>query len=168
MPALVYPRLALSAALLVFCLFASPALAGVKVHDGDTITLNGARIRISAIDAPELHQQCRSPNGRCLPCGVAARDHLARLIGGRTPKCSAVNVDRYDRTVATCSVGGRDLGEAMLRGGHAVTYPRYLKGSQRTLYPAAERDARHARRGVHAGRFDRPDRWRKGHRMRCD
>jgi len=40
-----------------------------KVIDGDTITINGTKIRFSGIDAPESHfygqtQYCQKPNGK--------------------------------------------------------------------------------------------------------
>ena len=69
--------------------------------------------------------------------------------------------DRYGRTVARCSVDGRDLGAEMVRLGWAVDFPRYSKG----FYREQERDARNARRGVWAdGEFLPPGTWRRQHR----
>ncbi len=48
------------------------------------------------------------------------------------------------RTVASCSVGGADLGEWLVRSGLALDWPQYSKGR----YAAAQRDAEHAGRGI--------------------
>jgi endonuclease YncB( thermonuclease family) len=53
--------------------------------------------------------------------------------------------------------GDVDLGEAMVRGGHAFDYARHSRGR----YAAAEREAREARRGLWAGSFERPENWRQ-------
>jgi endonuclease YncB( thermonuclease family) len=56
------------------------------------------------------------------------------------------------RTVATCSVGGADLGEWLVRGGLAFDRPQYSKRK----YDAAQRDAEHAGRGMWAGSYVAP------------
>jgi endonuclease YncB( thermonuclease family) len=56
------------------------------------------------------------------------------------------------RTVATCSVGGADLGEWLVRGGLAFDRPQYSKRK----YDAAQRDAEHAGRGTWAGSYVEP------------
>ena len=47
----------------------------VKVIDGDTIHLNGEKIRFTAIDSPELKQTCNKDN-KITPCGIEARKLL--------------------------------------------------------------------------------------------
>lgn len=132
---------------------ASPALAGdlsgkvSRVHDGDTMTLAGQKVRIWGIDAPELKQQCGGD-----ACGVVARDALEDLVRSRTVVCTQVDIDRYKRVVASCRAAGRDLGEAMVRSGNALDYRRYSKGR----YRDAERSAQTRRVGMWSGEFDRP------------
>ena len=53
------------------------------------------------------------------------------------------------RTVATCSVGGADLGEWLARSGLALDWPQYSKRK----YDAAQRDAEHAGRGMWTGSY---------------
>lgn len=98
------------------------------VVDGDSLTIEGDRIRLYAIDAPELHQLCR--NGA--PCGTRARDHLAKLVAGHKLVCEKHDTDRYGRDVAQCfideapdagkPVKGDDIGRAMVRDGQAMAY----------------------------------------------
>ena len=44
----------------------------LKVVDGDTIHLNGKKIRFSGIDTPELKQKC-TKNGVIVLCGIEIR-----------------------------------------------------------------------------------------------
>jgi len=109
------------------------------VVDGDSLTIEGDRIRLYAIDAPELHQLCR--NGA--PCGTRARDHLVKLIAGHKLICEKHDTDRYGRDVAQCfidqapdagkPVKGEDIGRAMVRDGQAMAYRSIAK-----LYVADE------------------------------
>ncbi|MGN6460535.1 MAG: thermonuclease family protein [Pseudolabrys sp.] len=138
----------------------------VRVVDGDSLEIGAARIRLFGIDAPELRQLCRSADGSDVTCGLAARDTLGKLIGGRPVSCApAEKTPSYDRTVAVCTVknsnsdNGRetDLSEAMLRAGQAIE----LKAHSHGRYSAAEREARDAKRGIWAGSFERPSEWRQ-------
>ena len=99
---------------------ASFACPVVRVHDGDTFTCaSGERIRLRAIDAPEIGE-CRGHGGRCVSGdGYASRDALRRLALGRTAICRPSGRS-YDRTVASCSVGKLDLSCAQVRAGQAV------------------------------------------------
>jgi len=141
------------------------AIAGaVRVVDGDSLEIGDARIRLFGIDAPELRQLCRSADGHDVTCGLAARDALGQLIGGRPVSCTPAEARSYDRIVAVCTVDGNDsrrdgtdLSEAMVRAGHAIELPAHSKGR----YAAAEREARDARRGIWAGHFERPSEWRQ-------
>jgi len=124
-----------------------------KVIDGDTLVLGGKRIRLVGIDAPELRQICRRDD-QPWPCGKAAKDHLATLIGEASTICEAGGSDRYGRLLATCSSGGRDLNAAMVGSGHAVAFGDY----------EAEQDAARTKRlGIWAGTFDAPRTWRQTH-----
>lgn len=123
-----------------------------SVHDGDTLTLDGNKVRLWGIDAPELKQKCGGT-----ACGVVARDALREMVQGRVVTCVQKDRDRYQRVVAACAVGGRDLGEAMVRSGNALDYRRYSKGR----YRQAERDAEIRRAGIWAGRFVAPWDWRR-------
>ena len=135
----------------------APLIGASRVVDGDSLTIGGRRIRLFGIDAPEGRQHCRNAKGADYACGREAARALAALIGGRTVTCTPLDHDRYAREVASCTVEGRDLGEAMVRSGHARDYARHSHGR----YAPAEREAREAKRGLWAGEFETPESWRR-------
>ncbi len=132
----------------------------IAVADGDSFRMGGERYRLQNIDAPELDQMCRDGAGREWTCGRRARDELRRLLNQGPVDCRTITRDRFRRIVATCSVGGRDVGEVMVRNGWATAY----KGRGATSrYLSAESEARAGRRGLWAGTFEAPRQWRQGH-----
>ena len=136
----------------------TPISGRARVIDGDSLEVGRERIRLHGIDAPEGRQRCRDANGDDYACGRDARRALAALIDSRPVTCRMVTHDQYARDVAICMVDGRDLGDAMVRAGHARDYARHSGGR----YAAAEREARAARRGLWAGKFEEPVAWRRG------
>lgn len=125
----------------------------VIVHDGDTLTLAGERIRLEGIDAPEFQQRCTS-NGKDYACGREALWALRRLVAGGEVTCEGYQRDRYDRLLARCRVHDTDLGEALVAAGWALAYGDY---------DAVEAEARRAQRGIWAGSFEAPRDWREEH-----
>jgi endonuclease YncB( thermonuclease family) len=92
----------------------------LKVVDGDTLRCGTTRVRLSAIDAPEMPGHCR-PGRRCTPGDpYASADHLRSLVAGAAVSCRQIDTDHYGRAVALCSAGGRDLSCEQVRSGHAV------------------------------------------------
>lgn len=139
---------------------ASQEIAGrASVVDGDTLIVEGQpkRVRLFGIDAPKSAQPCTDAAGARYLCGSRAAAYLAELIGrnGRV-SCVELDRDRYGRVVASCSINGRDLGDAIVRSGWAIDYVRYSRGR----YEAAEEEARDAGRGLWAGDFEAPWEWR--------
>ncbi len=67
---------------IALCLLATPALADVsgpaRVIDGDTLEIQGQRIRLHGIDAPESRQLCRLA-GKPWMCGKDAANALGGL-----------------------------------------------------------------------------------------
>lgn len=130
------------------------AAVAVRVVDGDTLAVEGQRIRLFGIDAPERDQMCEAA-GRSYACGRAAGEALARLIGDARLSCVERDRDPYGRSVATCTAAGRDLNRAMVAEGWAVAYTRYSRD-----YVRDEAEARRARRGLWQGRFEIPEQYR--------
>lgn len=130
-----------------------------SVVDGDTLELRDERLRLWGIDAPEARQTCER-GGAVYRCGQEAANALDRYLDGRPITCTERDRDRYGRVVVQCSVAGRDLGAWMVRQGYAIRYTAYAG----TAYLPEETAARLARRGLWAGRFERPWEWRRGPR----
>ena len=82
-----------------------------SIIDGNTLEIHGSRIRLWGIDAPESSQLCRGDDSLQYRCGAKAANDLDAFIAGRPVNCLPISLDRYGRTVATCSVGGADLGD---------------------------------------------------------
>jgi len=145
---------------LVGCGTAHAQITGrAAVIDGDTIELQGQRIRLWGIDAPEGRQTCQR-RGSDYRCGQEAANALDRHINARPVVCMQQDVDRYGRVVARCSVGGSDLGAWLVRRGLAIRYPEYAGRA----YIVEEASARLGRRGVWAGTFVVPWEWRRERR----
>ena len=98
----------------------------LKVVDGDTIILNGEKIRFSGIDAPELKQTCLKDNEE-VGCGMFAKMLLVKKIGNSTPICIGKKKDFYKRTLAECFVNGESLSKFLVRSGYAFAYRKYSK-----------------------------------------
>ena len=102
--------------------------AAVTVTDGDTLRIDGERIRLLGIDAPEIHG-CRQ--GRvCVPGdGQASKRSLEAMMGGRI-SVQRVGQDRYGRTLAQVYVGGRNVACEQLRRGQAQYVAKWDNGGR--------------------------------------
>ena len=98
----------------------------LKIVDGDTIVLNGEKIRFLGIDTPELKQTCLKGNEE-VGCGMFAKILLVKKIGNNTPKCIGEKKDFYKRTLAECFVNGESLSKFLVRSGYAFAYRKYSK-----------------------------------------
>ncbi len=92
----------------------------VSVHDGDTITgLDDSKtqfkIRLDAIDAPELGQ----------PFGQASKRALSERVFGKDVVVIAKTKDKYGRTVGHILIDDRDVNLLMLEEGMAWHYKKY-------------------------------------------
>ena len=139
----------------------APVFAGptgpIRVIDGDTFDIGGARVRLHGIDAPEQDQTCTTPSGEGWACGAWVTRQVAARYQGRTAFCEQLDTDRYDRIVARCSVDGQDIGQTLVGEGLALAYRRYSMA-----YDLDEKAAAVNRRGLHAGQFEQPATFRQG------
>ncbi len=131
-----------------------------SVVDGDTLEVQGVRVRLWGIDAVESSQICLDASGKPWPCGRRAAFALADFLGGRTVRCERRGTDRYGRVVAVCYVGNVEVNRWLVEQGWALAYVEY-GGS---VYLEAQRQAQAARRGVWQGSFQAPWEYRKNPR----
>lgn len=98
----------------------------VSVIDGDTIIIQGTRIRLAGIDAPELED----------PYGPAAKWAMARLCKGQVVRAVTDGEQSYERLVATCYLpDGRDLSAELVKLGLALDWRSFSRGKYRDLEP---------------------------------
>ena len=112
--------------LLFFLIFDQVKSQDLRVVDGDTIHLNGQKIRFTGIDTPELKQTCIR-KGYIEPCGVTAKELLIEKIGDNKVECISEDKDQYKRTLAECFVNDESLSSYLVRSGYAFAYRRYSK-----------------------------------------
>ncbi len=126
-----------------------------RAVDGDSLIMNGERLRLYGIDAPERGQNCWR-SGKEWPCGSRAHAQLRRLVRGKQVECSPNGIDRYDRWLVICTVKGPgkavEINQTLVKQGWAINYGGY--GEE-------ERIAIKGRAGVWSGDFDRPQDWRR-------
>ena len=127
----------------------------LKIVDGDTIVLNGEKIRFSGIDTPELKQTCLH-NNEIVDCGMSAKILLIKKIGNKTPECISEGKDVYNRTLAECFINGKSLSKFLVRSGYAFAYRKYSK-----KFIEDEDFARSNNLGMWSMKFEYPWDWRK-------
>ena len=66
----------------------------VKIIDGDTIIVDGEKIRFFGIDAPEIDQECKK-KGKIIKCGLLAKNVLEDKIANQKPLCVKKGGDKY-------------------------------------------------------------------------
>jgi endonuclease YncB( thermonuclease family) len=126
--------------------------------DGDSFKAGTIEIRLYGIDAPEYRQSC-SDAGKQQACGRMALEALSRLIRDKDISCAIIDRDRYGRQVSVCKDGALDINREMVRLGWAVAYRKHALD-----YVGAEREAKLAKRGIWAWRFEMPEDYRAKNR----
>lgn len=143
-------------------LFLIPTLAQadlrgpIRVIDADTIDVGAVRVRLHAIDAPEMDQTCETEHGLPFACGVWVTKQIRKRFEGRIARCFQRDTDRHGRVVAVCAVEGVDMGAHLVSSGLAFAYRRYGMD-----YDLDEKAAYIAGRGLHGFRVQSPAQFRK-------
>lgn len=89
--------------------------------DGDTLWCRGiGRVRLLAIDAPELAGHCRQGRRCVVGDGRASKAHLGALLRRGAVRCQGTGADAYGRVLASCRAGGVDLSCAQVGDGFAI------------------------------------------------
>ena len=141
--------------LITFLIYSHTNAQNVQITDGDTIKINGEKIRFSGIDTPEMKQTCIE-NEIVNPCGVTAKNILMDKISNNEVVCISEGKDRYKRTLAECFVNDESLSSYLVRSGYAFAYRRYSK-----KFIADEEYAKSNKIGMWSMKFDYPWDYRK-------
>ena len=131
------------------------------VMDGDTIKINGEKIRFGGIDAPESYfmgkkQTCIEDNKEIF-CGQISKDKLIEKIGNNSVNCKVENKDKYKRSVGECFLKEESLSVFMVRNGYAFDWPYYSKGK----FAKDQEYAKLNNFGIWNMKFEYPWIWRK-------
>ena len=92
------------------------------VVDGDTIWLDGEKIRVADIDTPETHGPKCAAEG---DLGAMATRRMHQLVNAGPFSVSPIgnrDTDRYGRKLRVLSRGGRSLGDQLVSEGLARTW----------------------------------------------
>ena len=142
--------------LFIFLIYQSYALASeIRIVDGDTIVLNGEKIRFFGIDAPEIDQECIK-KGKIIKCGLLSKKALEDKIGDNTLLCTKKGTDKYKRTLAECFVNNVSLSKFLVANGYAFAYKKYSK-----QYIYHEKRAKILKIGLWGMTFEFPWKFRK-------
>jgi len=104
----------------------------LEIIDGDTIRLNGSKIRFSGIDAPESYfrgkkQFCFIGQTK-VDCAKLSTNFLKKSIGNATVKCKLEKKpDQYNRSLGECFINNQSLSKILVKNGYAFDYPKYSK-----------------------------------------
>ena len=152
--------LAIFAALILASLpmtFADNLVRRAVIIDGNMLAINGKRVRLRGIDAPEPDQLCRNQVSERYRCGRKAAEGVDALIARRPVDCVEAGRDQYKRRVAVCNIAGADIAEWLVKNGLAIDAVDDSKGT----YAAAQSDAKREQRGIWSGGFVEPWRYRR-------
>ena len=129
----------------------------IKIVDGDTIVIEGTKIRFSGIDAPESFY--KGKNQRCIfnhlivNCGELAKKFLVELIDKKEVICKLEkNPDRYNRKLGECFIDGISISSLMVKNGYAFDYPKYSKKK----FAKDQKHARENKLGLWKMKFEFP------------
>ena len=135
-----------------------------EVLDGDTLLVDGQRIRLSGVDAPELGQVCRR-DGHDWDCGGGASEILDSIVGDLPVRCETdgrqIGGVMLGNCFVSCFVGEQHVNALMAANGMALADP-----AQGDKYNSDERSAKAYGLGIWSSRFVTPWDWRRGDRLR--
>ena len=135
----------------------------LRIIDADTIVLNGAKVRLNGIDAPEMRQNCEDINLKMYACGVSSKRALQNFIQTRPDEmvqCQYIGKDAYGRMIGDCSIGKININMWLVENGWALAYRKYSK-----KYVENENSAKNNLVGIWSGKFVEPWKWRRGERL---
>ena len=155
-------KLIIYSVLLVLASYNFSIADSLRIVDGDTINLNGEKIRFSGIDAPESNYKGKEQtcliNETIIKCGKLSKEFLIKKIGTNKVTCKREEKpDQYNRILAECFVNGESLSKILVKNGYAFDYVRYSKKK----YAQDQKYAKTNKLGLWSMTFELPWSWRK-------
>lgn len=126
------------------------------IIDGDTLKINGTKIRLVGVDAPEISQKCKT-HGHVENCGEIVKLRLVQATSNEITTCYSHGKDYFGRVLAECYVNDININKWLLREGLAVYY--YNKDFK--SYKILETMAKEEKNGLWGGEFQKPKEYRK-------
>lgn len=129
-----------------------------RVITGSLLGLNGLKIKLFGIDAPDRNQTCADHFGNSYSCGSEAVLWLQNWLGEREVTCYILGDIQNSWATGTCFVeeAKYDIAAVVANAGWAVAYTQNTK-----VYVPYEQQARTNRRGLWQGTFYKPWDWRR-------
>jgi len=126
-----------------------------SVIAGDLLEVGGTRVRLYAIDAPEVDQMCER-KGKQYPCGTVSIAALKDLTAGLTRvTCFPTGKTADGTLIARCQDPQKfDLSQQMVYTGWALALP-----DAATLFHDLQQKSQTAKRGLWKGQVTPPWRW---------
>lgn len=99
----------------------------LRVVDGDTVDVRvdlgfhchyRVRVRLHGINAPESRTRNKEEKIR----GLAAKERLEQLIGGKNVVLKSHGLGKFGRCLGELSVGSKNINQTLIDEGHAVEY----------------------------------------------
>lgn len=121
-----------------------------RVIDGDTLEIRGERLRLFAVDTPEMGQPWWDEDGEHQDAGFLAKELLSKLVKGSRLSVRVLREDKYGRSLAIVKVNGRDVAKRLVSQGYAFASP----GNNR--YRRAHAAAKRGKKGFWRGDLQMP------------
>ena len=131
------------------------------IIDGDTLKINGTKIRLVGVDAPEISQTCKT-HGHIENCGEIVKLRLVQATSNEDTICYSHGKDFYGRILAECYVNDININKWLLREGLAV----YYHNKNFKSYKILETLAKQEKIGLWDSEFQNPRDYRKTKRQK--
>ncbi len=139
--------------------FDYPEIKGYpRVLSGSVLSLEGIKIKLLGIDAPDLDQVCVNQMKENYSCGKMSIIWLQDWLNGKEVSCRILSKIEQGWTTGSCFTDNNqyDVAAVIVNAGWAVAYTRTTD-----VYVPYEQQAMSARRGLWSGTFYKPWDWRR-------
>lgn len=127
-----------------------------RALDGSNLVVGGMPVHLHGMEAPSLHQMCRTSKGTEWPCGRKAFQRLSQLVNQQQVTCT-VTMEAPPGVAARCSTpGAGDISRLMVMEGWAAV-PALVAADYRREETVAVAEGR----GIWSGSLVLPWDWRQ-------